>query len=78
MESWYFIIFLFASWILVLCIFIPICKEHKKVTGNVINYDPHMRKFVYKVYMTEEEILRTLMTTGQIDELSCRIDREKS
>ena len=47
---------------LVLGIVIPRYMEHNKVTGNIVNYDPFMQKFVYKIYMSQEEIINTLNT----------------
>lgn len=57
---------------------IPIYKSHNKVTGSIINYDSTMRKFVYKVNLSGEEIINLLNTKNDIDELSCAFDFEKS
>ena len=62
----------------VLAIIIPVYKNHDKATNNVVNYDPMMRKYVYKVYMSKEEIISKLKNTTDIDELSCDFDFERS
>ena len=63
---------------LVLSIIIPEYKNHYKVTGDVINYDSIMRKFVYKVSLTREDIINRLNTKNVMDELSCTFDFERS
>ena len=63
---------------LVLAIIIPIYKRHYKTTGNIINYDTTMRKYVYKIYMSRDQIINTLKNTADIDELSCDFDFERS
>ena len=37
-----------------------------------------MRKYVYKVYMSKEEIIYKLQNSAVIDELSCDFDLERS
>lgn len=59
---------------LVLGIIIPIIQNHDKATGNVVNYDSMMRVFLYRVHMTEEEIINTLQVKNDVDELSCEFD----
>ena len=79
MEFLFFAIFFFVILIpLVLGIVIPIYKEHSKVTVDVINYDSAMRKFVYKINLSSQEIIDLLNTKNDIDELSCSFDLEKS
>ena len=79
MELLFFAIFFFVILIpLVLGIIIPIYKEHSKVTGGIINYDSTMRKFVYKINLSSQEIINLLNTKNDIDELSCAFDFEKS
>ena len=63
---------------LVLAIIIPVYKKHYKAMGNIINYDSTMRKYVFKVYMSREEIINNLKNTTDIDELSCDFDFERS
>lgn len=63
---------------IVLSIIIPVHKEHERATGHVVNYDPTMRKFVYKVYLSKEDILTALNTPHIADELTCLLDREQS
>ena len=79
MEFLFFVLFFFAILIpLVLGIVIPIYKEHSKVTGDVINYDSAMRKFVYKINLSSQEIINSLNTKNDVDELACSFDFEKS
>ncbi len=63
---------------LVLGIVIPIYKKHNNVTGNVVNYDAFMRKYVYKIYMSQEEIINTLKIKNDTDELSCTFDFDRA
>ena len=79
MELLFFAIFFFVILIpLVLGIIIPIYKEHSKVTGGIINYDSTMRKFVYKINLSSQEIIDLLNAKNDIDELSCSFDFEKA
>lgn len=74
-----FIAFFFLFSIpLVLAVIIPVCQNHIKTTGNVINYDSMMRKYVYKIYMSREQFINTLKSTTAIDELTCDFDLERS
>ena len=79
MEFLFFALFFFVILIpLVLGIIIPIYKNHSKETGGIINYDSTMRKFVYKINLSSQEIVDLLNTKNDIDELSCAFDFEKS
>ena len=79
MEFLFFALFFVVILIpLVLGIIIPIYKNHSKVTGGIINYDSTMRKFVYKINLSSQEIVYLLNTKNDIDELSCAFDFEKS
>ncbi len=79
MEFVFFAIFFFAILIpLVLGISIPIYKDHRKITGGIINYDSTMRKFAYKIFLSNQEIVNLLNTKNEVDELSCVFDFEKS
>ena len=79
MWPWFFVAFFFLLLIpLVLAITIPTYKNHYKATSNVVNYDSMMRKFVYKVCMSSEQLINELKNTTDIDELSCDFDHEIS
>ena len=79
MWPWIFVAFFFLLLIpLVLAIIIPMYKNHYRTTSNAINYDSMMRKFVYKVCMSSEQIINELKNTTDIDELSCEFDHERS
>ena len=50
MDILIFEVFFFLILIpLVLGMIIPIYKKHQETTNGIINYDPYMRKFIYKV-----------------------------
>ena len=57
---------------------IPLYKRHDKVTGGIINYDSTMRKFVYKVHGSIEDMINLLQTKNVVDELSCSFDLHRS
>ena len=79
MEFLIFLAFFFLILIpLVLAIIIPVYKNHYRTTNNVINYDSMMRKYVYKVYMSREQMINKLKNTTDIDELSCDLDLERT
>lgn len=78
MESLAFIFFYIFLLIFILGIIFPIYKKHKKVTGSIVNYDSFMRKFIYKVYMSREEIISSLKISNVKDDLSCMFDFEKN
>ncbi len=79
MEEVLVVIFFFLVLIpLVLAIVIPVYKNHIKVTGNIINYDTHKRCFVYKTYLSREEILKALQIVNAADELKCVLNSQES
>ena len=79
MELLFFVVFFFVILIpLVLGIIIPIYKNHSKVTGGIINYDSSMRKFVYKVNLSHQQMVDLLNTKNDADELSCTFDFDKA
>ena len=79
MEFFVFLLFFFIIlFLLVLGISIPIYKRHYKATGSNINYDATMRKFVYKVNLSGEDIINVLKIKNDIDELSCTFDFDRS
>lgn len=79
MEILFFAVFLFLVLIpLVLGYVIPIYKNHSKVTGSVINYDSSMRKFVYKTNLSYQQVIDSLSTKNDVDELSCTFDFDKA
>ena len=52
MDILIFEVFFFLILIpLVLGMIIPIYKKHQETTNGIINYDPYMRKFIYKAVM---------------------------
>ena len=63
---------------LVLSIVIPVLKKHQEATGDIINYDTAMRKFVYKISLSGEEFISLLKIRNDMDELSCLVDFNRS
>ena len=55
---------------------ISLYKNHYKTVQNAVNYDPEWRTFVYKIRMTEKEIIGELSTKNQLDELSFEFELE--
>lgn len=79
MEILFYMIFFFVILIpLVLGIIIPIYKNHRNVTGGIINYDFTMRKFVYKINLSYQQAVNLLNTKNVVDELSCTFDFDKA
>ena len=79
MELLWFAVFFFLFLVpLVLGYVVPIYMNHNKATGSVINHDSYMRKFVYKVSLTSDEIFKILSIKNDIDELACDFDFENS
>ena len=79
MEILFYMIFFFVILIpLILGIIIPIYKNHSNVTGNIINYDSTMRKFVYKINLSYQQAVDLLNTKNVVDELSCTFDFDKA
>ena len=72
MFSWLFIM------VVCLGVLIPKYEKFAKATGSVVNYDRNMTKFVYKVYMSREEIISSLKIMNVKDELSCTFDFERN
>lgn len=78
MENLVFMFFWLFIMIVCLGALIPIYAKHGKATGSIVNYDRKMTKFVYKVYMSSEEIINSLKIMNVKDELSCTFDFERN
>ena len=61
---------------LVLGMTVPAIKNYMSAT-DVVNHDSSMRKFVYKVRLTRDEIIRLLEMKNGADELNCAVDLKK-
>ena len=68
----------FCVLFVILVVVLPMHKKHEEATGGVMNYDPSMSKFVYKVYMSSEEIIRSLKIINVQDDLSCTFNFERN
>ena len=77
MENLVDMIFWLFIMIISSVVVIPKYGKFAKAT-NVVNYDRTRRKFVYKVYMSKEEIINSLKIMNIKDELSCTFDLEKN
>lgn len=73
----YIFLFILVS-VLVFGMIIPMHKEHEKVCNGVINYDSVMRKFVYKVYLSRQEVITLLKSKNEIDELTCTFNDDET
>lgn len=73
-----FTIFLIILVFLVLEMFIPTYKNHQKATAGTINYDLTMRKFVYKVNLSGDDIIHKLTTKNIGDNLVCSVSIDRS
>lgn len=79
MENFIFAIIIIAVFIpLILSIVIPMYKNHQEVTGDIVNYDTTMRKFVYKTTLSGVEIISSLKARNVMDELTCSFDFNRS
>ena len=77
-EFWVFLMLFILIAPAIIYTGISVYKKHYQSTGNVINYDAFMNKYVYKVPMTKSEIISTLNVRNVADELSCALDLERS
>ena len=58
---------------------IPTYEKYLNITNNgIVNYNRTLTKFVYKVYMSKEEIISLLKIINVKDELACTFDFEKN
>lgn len=57
---------------------IPKYKNYWSATNGVVIHNPTLTKFVYKVYMSKEEIINLLKIMNVKDELSCAFDFERN
>lgn len=79
--EWENLIFWFIwFFIMIVClgVNIPMYDKYAKATGSIVNHDINMRKFVYKVNMSKEEIINSLKIMNIKDDLSCAFDCEKN
>ena len=56
----------------------PSYEKYLNATNGIVNYNPALTKFVYKVYMSKEEIINSLKIMNVKDELSCAFDFERN
>ena len=77
MKFWIFLIMFVLVAPAIIYTAISVLKKHYQSTG-AINYDAFMNKYVYKISLTEDEIIRTLSVKNVADELSYTLDLEKA
>lgn len=78
MEFWIFLIFFLLALVIAIGFVVPIYKKHNKATGGIINHDSIMRKYVYKVALSKDDIIRLLETSNDGYDLFCVFDFDKS
>ncbi len=75
MMAFVICLFVFLAFVVAL-ILIPMYKSYRKTVENAVNHDPEYRTFVYKIAMTEKEIIHELSTKNHLDELRFDFDME--
>ena len=78
MEFWIFLMMFALVAPAIIYTAISVLKKHSQSTGNIVNYDAFMNKYVYKVPMIKSEIISTLNVRIVADELSCTLDLERT
>lgn len=79
MDEVFFVVFFFVVLIpLVLSVIVPVYKKSIKATEGIVNHDNYMRSFVYKTYLSREEIIKSLQIVNSADELKCEVDCDTS
>ena len=78
MKFWIFLIMFVLVAPAIIYTAISVLKKHSQSTGDIVNYDAFMNKYVYKVPMTKSEIISTLNVRNTADELSYTLDLEKA
>lgn len=56
----------------------PSYEKYLNATNGIVNHNRTLTKFVYKVYMSKEEIISSLKIMNVKDSLSCAFDFEKN
>lgn len=59
-------------------LYLPTIRKHKKTTKKIVNHDPFLQKFVYKVFLSKDEITTRLQTHNVTDELEYIFDLHES
>lgn len=73
-----FIIFFLILLPIVLYGRISAYRDHQKVSKGVINYDPFMRNFVFKIKKSKEEIISTLSSQRKSDSFGCVLNKDEN
>ena len=71
------IIFLIIFCLMAIMIYAEL-KKHREVTGDIVNYDSFMRKFVYKINLNREEVIQLLCNGNEYDDITCEFDSSNS
>ena len=58
--------------------YLPEYRKHQEVTGGIVNHDPMMSKFVYKIPMDRETMIGRLSNDNEFDEICCTFDLHRS
>lgn len=57
---------------------IPLYQNNRKASGGITNHDSIGHKYVYKVYLSRDELIDRLNRRNVFDELTCELDLEYS
>ena len=76
-ETTYVLLFILVLFIALGSV-IPMLKKHKEISNGIINYDSLMRKFVYKVHLSKQEVITLLKSKNEIDELTCTFNNDET
>ena len=76
-ETTYVLLFILVLFIALGSV-IPMLKKHKEISNGIINYDSLMRKFVYKVHLSKQEVITLLKLKNEIDELTCTFNNDET
>lgn len=57
---------------------IPLYQNNRKASGGITNHDSTGHKYVYKVYLSRDELIDRLNRRNVFDELTCELDLENS
>lgn len=82
MEFWISaVIFIIALIIVLAVVLIPYFEalsKNKKASDGIVNYDVFMRRFCYKIQMTQEEIFKALSVPSVLDEIEYQFDANEA
>lgn len=78
MEFIILMILIIVIWFLIAVMMHVELKKHREVTGDNVNYDSFMAKFVYKTNLKREDIIQLLCNGNEYDDITCEFDSSNS